>query len=661
MALAPLVLDDLRWDEMVSAVRARIPGASAGQWTLHSPTDPGITLLELFAWLLEQRLYWLDQVPDDLARALLRVLDESPRPARAAHAALELAVDPAHHYESVPAGTRFGLDDPEVPRVLTLLAGVLLFPVVRFDLTTREGDRTAALADRRPVDLLPAHGAAAEARLDLWLAAPVPPAPPDGELTLLIDLDTAPELLPDWHPEAPAGVEPPAEIQWLFGGGAAGPEQPFPAVADGTGGLRRSGIVRLRAPAGWQASGPADAAGAVPFSITLRTAAANFTAPPRLRHLAANAVPAAHWQRTQPDPGALADQARRWLRLPGQRLALDSEVPPPLTPSVSLRLLEREGWRLWRPVPDFAFACPEDRVFTVDREGRTVTFGDGLTGRVPVPRDPDAPELRLVYRAGGGGDGAVGGCRRWTTKLAGTDLPAVNSAAPVGAAEPETVAEAARRAAAGLRRVRRAVTAADYEELAETTPGVAITRARAAIGHHPLHPCAKVPGAVTVFVVPWAPRPGEVPAPVADPGALAAVERQLDAARLVGTRVFVRPVSYRRVSLVLEFGARPVDPAALEARLFDGLAEYLDPLTGGGAGTGWPFGEPVRPSALLRRAQRLLGEEGTVIGAEPALDGAAPAAEARCRDLEIGDNELVYLERLTVRYAPADGEIGGLP
>ena len=79
MALDPIVLDDLDWKGMVDAIRRRIPAASDGQWTLHAPVDPGVTLLELFAWQLEQRLYHMDQVPDTLNRALLAMLGTRPR------------------------------------------------------------------------------------------------------------------------------------------------------------------------------------------------------------------------------------------------------------------------------------------------------------------------------------------------------------------------------------------------------------------------------------------------------------------------------------------------------------------------------------------------------------------------------------------------------
>jgi hypothetical protein len=75
-----LRLDDLTWEDLRLLAQRRIPAASGGAWTHHAPVDPGITLLELFAFLLEQQLYVLDQVPDSLVRAVLTLLGEAPRP-----------------------------------------------------------------------------------------------------------------------------------------------------------------------------------------------------------------------------------------------------------------------------------------------------------------------------------------------------------------------------------------------------------------------------------------------------------------------------------------------------------------------------------------------------------------------------------------------------
>ncbi|NBH08775.1 hypothetical protein GTY80_36750, partial [Amycolatopsis sp. SID8362] len=110
MTLPVPKLDDLTWADMMAAITRRIPAESDGTWTLHAPADPGVTLLELFAYLLEQRLYWLDQAPDELVVAILKLLGlEPPRPARAAATVLSLRT--AEETPTVvPAGTVLARD-----------------------------------------------------------------------------------------------------------------------------------------------------------------------------------------------------------------------------------------------------------------------------------------------------------------------------------------------------------------------------------------------------------------------------------------------------------------------------------------------------------------------------------------------------------------------
>src|SRR5262249_20208802 len=103
MPIPAVPLDDLTWADLTTAARGGIPAASNGRWTLHAPVDPGVTLLELHAWLLEQRLYWMDQVPDALTRGALTLLGESARDATCAATVLSFAASQLAH---VPAGTQ---------------------------------------------------------------------------------------------------------------------------------------------------------------------------------------------------------------------------------------------------------------------------------------------------------------------------------------------------------------------------------------------------------------------------------------------------------------------------------------------------------------------------------------------------------------------------
>lgn len=72
-------LDDRTFDDLVAAARAQIPSLSPA-WTDHNPTDPGIVLIELLAWLTEMVLYRIDRVPDRSYRTFLRLL-RGPEPA----------------------------------------------------------------------------------------------------------------------------------------------------------------------------------------------------------------------------------------------------------------------------------------------------------------------------------------------------------------------------------------------------------------------------------------------------------------------------------------------------------------------------------------------------------------------------------------------------
>ena len=49
-------LDSRTYDELVEEGRALLP-LVAPHWTDHNAHDPGLTLLELFAWLIESDLY----------------------------------------------------------------------------------------------------------------------------------------------------------------------------------------------------------------------------------------------------------------------------------------------------------------------------------------------------------------------------------------------------------------------------------------------------------------------------------------------------------------------------------------------------------------------------------------------------------------------------
>jgi hypothetical protein len=67
-------LDDRRYADLVEEARRLIPVYDPA-WTNHNPTDPGITLVELFAYLTEMLLYRLDRVTAENQRKFLKLLN----------------------------------------------------------------------------------------------------------------------------------------------------------------------------------------------------------------------------------------------------------------------------------------------------------------------------------------------------------------------------------------------------------------------------------------------------------------------------------------------------------------------------------------------------------------------------------------------------------
>jgi predicted phage baseplate assembly protein len=663
MSIAPLLLDQLEWRAMVDTIRSRIAAVSGEQWTLHAPVDPGVTLLELFAHQLEQRSYWLDQVPDALINGMVALLGAEPLSARAATTVLAVSNAP-----DIPADTVFRVSGGEPGMVMATLGALTVLSVGRIDIVTRYGSRSitpgpAGLWPMQPVCLLPADGDEGEAQFTLWLAAP--PLPVTGSAGLLIELDTPRRIVDGWHPDASADVPPPAALAWHYSDNSSGGTARFDSatMVDGTQGLRRCGILRFEIPSNWAPSGPASN-GLTPYRLALRCAACTASAPPELTRIVPNAVAAHHSVPVAIDPADVADQLAQWLPLPGRMLMLAHPLPP-LETSVALSLRGRdEVWRDWHVARDFARFGPEDPVLLVNRAYNRIEFGDGLTGRLPVPSRGAPLPVALTYRAGGGAAGDLGANLLWECDT--PNATAVNPVAARGYRESETSEQMRERVGVEIFACHRAVTLSDYEALAIATPGVGVGRAKALAGAHPGFPCLSIPGAVSVTIVPDVPRqdgwlngPRRVDRPQPDPGMLAAVRTTLDNARLLTSEVYVAGPVYRAIEVEVALSGAPHDPSASSAMLTDGLALFLDPLVGGSEGAGWPFGHPVRPSELAHRLQQLAGDDAVVERVLVRLTGSDAGFE-ECADLPIGPAELVALGSLRLRWSLPSNPAGGL-
>ena len=87
MALPVPNLDDRRFQDLVDDAK-RLVQQRCPEWTDHNVSDPGVTLIETFAWMTDQMLYRLNRVPERNYIKFLELIGVRLFPPTAAHAAI---------------------------------------------------------------------------------------------------------------------------------------------------------------------------------------------------------------------------------------------------------------------------------------------------------------------------------------------------------------------------------------------------------------------------------------------------------------------------------------------------------------------------------------------------------------------------------------------
>jgi predicted phage baseplate assembly protein len=636
-------IDDRRFDDLVAELRARIPRYTP-EWTDLNDSDPGITLVQLFAFLADMLLYRMGRVPELNYLKFLELIGIELRAAEPARAELTFPMSPAATapFVIVPARTQVsaeGGDSPtpvvfETDRAITALAARLA-SVQSFDGFAFR-DVTAANEAAEPFEPFGATaGRDAALYLGLESATDIPTV--ELDLAFVAGDAAAPKGVRCDLP--PASRFAPATLVWEFWTGAEW--RALSLLEDATLALTRSGHVRLRTPApGLMVPSVVGEVAAPRRWIRARVERAQYERAPVLRAVRTNTVQATQAETARDEVvGGSDGQPNQLFRLANA---------PVLRGTLRLEVNEGDGFATWTEVEDFFGSGPRDRHYVLDRTTAVVRFGDGEHGAIPVG-NADLPGSNIVareYRFGGGGRGNVA-AGKITTVLAsldGIDVDQVGNLLPaVGGREEETIDEARLRAPRAIRSRGRAVTAGDFEQLA--VEAATVKRAKALPLTHPDFRGVKVPGAVTVIVVP----DGTAPNPMPSEGTLRLVCECLDRARLIGSELFIVPPTYRLVKVTTDVIVDDrADLAEVKSAIERSLLEYFHPLRGGDTGEGWPFGGDIFFSRVYGRVSvpGVQSVERLTIG----LDGEEAAP---CANVPVCEGELVYSTEHDVRVSYA--------
>src|SRR3990172_8107244 len=106
MALPVPNLDDRRFQDLVDEAK-RLVQQRCPEWTDHNVSDPGVTLIELFAWMTDQVVYRLNRVPDRNYVKFLELIGVSLYPPTAARTSLTFWLSaPQPDTVTIAAGTQ---------------------------------------------------------------------------------------------------------------------------------------------------------------------------------------------------------------------------------------------------------------------------------------------------------------------------------------------------------------------------------------------------------------------------------------------------------------------------------------------------------------------------------------------------------------------------
>ncbi|TNE90637.1 MAG: hypothetical protein EP330_07745 [Deltaproteobacteria bacterium] len=257
---------------------------------------------------------------------------------------------------------------------------------------------------------------------------------------------------------------------------------------------------------------------------------------------------------------------------------------PERFPDLRVFVTEGDGQRReWRKAPgnSILMASKDDRVFIVDPVDGTITFGNGIRGKmVPVGTYNIAVEIyhTVPGTAGNVSPGAVVACEGYSDVVNVTNLlPAT------GGRNSESIEEIIRRAPSVLTSRDRAVTRLDFEVIArEASAEVARAACSGDMGGD---------GEVEVVVLPRR-REGEiVPDPFLSAGLKDHVQQYLKRRCLVNVQPVVRLATFQKVDVSVTVRLRDnANILQVRDRTQRWVARFLDPYFGGLDAVGWPFG-----------------------------------------------------------------------
>jgi predicted phage baseplate assembly protein len=594
-------LDDRGFQDLVDEAK-RLVQLRNPEWTDHNVSDPGVTLIESFAYLVDQLIFRLNQVPDLHYVKFLDLLGERMIPPAAAIAPVEFWLSIAQDADiQVPRGTEVSTirASVEPPTIFTTTEDLSIVSVKVDSVITKAADAGFVTHDEER-----ARG------VKVPMFSPVPvvgdgvyiglsrPAP-RCFVRLQIEADQDYEGIGVDPKRPPIAVEVWDGQQWINA----------PIVNDETGGFNRPGALEVFVPRHDRSNLSGITAAWMRIHVTETDSdQPAYTKTPEIFGIQATTIggltEAAHCELIEDDVIGTTSGT------PGDRLQLSRYPLIAGQMDMTIDVSSANGWESWSRVESFAQSRPFDRHFTVDEVSGQLRFGPmvrlpegGVRSYGATP--PAGATVRVArYMVGGGVEGNID---ENTLTVLQSSIPFVsrvtNPQAATGGMDAETLDGVKDRAAITVRTQMRAVTARDYELLTSlAAPGLARVDCidGTALGR---------PGHVLIQVVP------RVPDLVYDfellqprKTMLNQVKEFINERRPLGATVHIEPPHYLGAAVAARLA---LEPGAVRENVLAevdlALRTFMHPTNGGYTGTGWPYGRALLSGDAHAVIQRVPG------------------------------------------------------
>jgi Baseplate J-like protein len=691
-------LDNKPFHEIVEEARKKIQAYSK-LWTDHNASDPGITFIELFAWLAETQIYSLNKIPERHYLKFLKLLDVKPRLKPAMPSKLYLTFNGAgDNVIELPKGTQIRpIDiDGRGDLAFDIDEQILVVPLQIYKIAT--------LSRRGLIELTSVTS------LNIGFFYAFSDSPLAGNSSLYIGFDTLKDkgTLDNLHgKEVTLSIFPYEEdlpsigshgseesmirlsnrIVWEYLGsvmdGGSSPAtrrlewQSLNLTEDSTNALTSAGRISFSFPFreddryqiseldrqdnGGGGTDGRDAQGQNKplFWIRCRLVENHYEVAPRIQAILLNTTLATYgWEARERYSGN---------GLPDQIIRLSEHEKKLIFKIIEVKTInenemnrggggegERSEGLVWKEVDDLDASGPEDADFECVLSRGTVTFGDNIHGIAPQIGD----RIWITYRFGNPDELGIvpaGTTFRTVKEKENEDDIVVDDSEPSVEAtnyfpsskveQPELITMAMARMRSELRIPFKAVSSDDFEYIAKNTPGLRVSRAKA-------FSSISDENTVIVIAVPFSfdktPKPSK--------GFLDTICHHLDSHRLITTRLKVKEPQYVGIYVNATITVKPAaDPESIREMIVETLDSFLNPISRRPGQNAWPFGRNVYKSEVISTIENVEGVD-CVVDLFLAGSGAPGNFENRGGDVLIYNFSLVYLKGYSLQIMPPGAE-----